>query len=60
MELLILISTLALEDQVGLHPNMTGFKDLYDDGKLGIVQGVSYDQHNRSHFKSTDLVAHRR
>ncbi|MEM9921691.1 MAG: hypothetical protein AAF990_26545, partial [Bacteroidota bacterium] len=48
-------NTLALEDQVGLHPSMTGIKDLYDSGLVNVVQGVSYDNHNRSHFKSTDL-----
>jgi len=48
-------STLAMADQVGLHPSMTGIKDLYDQGKVNIVQGVSYNNQNRSHFKSTDL-----
>lgn len=48
-------NTLPLEDQVGLHPEMTGIKNLYDQGKVNIVQSVSYDNQNRSHFKSTDL-----
>ncbi len=48
-------STLALEDQVGLHPAMTGIKDLYDQGKVNVIQSVSYSNQNRSHFKSTDL-----
>ena len=48
-------STLDAEDQVGLHPMMTGIKDLYDQGKVNIIQGVSYNNQNRSHFKSTDL-----
>jgi uncharacterized protein (DUF1501 family) len=49
-------STLKAADQVGLHPGMTAFKSLYDKGKLNIVQGVGYINHNRSHFKSTDLL----
>ncbi|MEM9663115.1 MAG: DUF1501 domain-containing protein [Planctomycetota bacterium] len=40
---------------VGLHPNMTGIKELYDDGLCGIIQGVGYPNPNRSHFKSMDI-----
>ncbi len=42
-------------DGLGLHPQMTGLKDLYDDGMVGIVQGVGYPNPNRSHFKSMDI-----
>lgn len=48
-------TTLALTDQVGLHPSLTGFKSLYDKGLMRIIQGVGYPSQNRSHFKSTDL-----
>jgi uncharacterized protein (DUF1501 family) len=48
-------STLAPKDQVGIHPAMPGFKDLYDQGKLAVVQGVGYENLNQSHFKGTDL-----
>ncbi len=48
-------STLPIEDQVGLHPAMTAFKDMYDSGKARLVQGVGYPLPNQSHFKSTDL-----
>lgn len=41
--------------EVGLHPQLTGLKDLYDDGMLAVVQGVGYPNPNRSHFKSTDI-----
>lgn len=41
--------------QIGLHPSMTGFKSLYEQGKLNVIQGVSYDCPNLSHFKATDL-----
>jgi uncharacterized protein (DUF1501 family) len=40
---------------IGLHPQMTGFKDLYDNGLCTIVQGVGYPNPNRSHFKSMDI-----
>ncbi|MBC7606681.1 MAG: DUF1501 domain-containing protein [Burkholderiales bacterium] len=48
-------STLSIEDQVGLHPSLTKFKRLYDNGMLRIIQGVGYPDSNKSHFKSSDL-----
>ncbi|MFZ1331042.1 MAG: twin-arginine translocation pathway signal, partial [Flavobacteriales bacterium] len=39
----------------GLHPSMGGMRDLWEDGKLGIIQGVSYPDPNYSHFRSTDI-----
>jgi len=49
-------STLALEDQVYLHPAFTDFKDLYDQGKLNIIHGVGYPVVNKSHFASRALM----
>jgi uncharacterized protein (DUF1501 family) len=40
---------------VGLHPSMTGLNALYDEGMLGVIQGVGYPNPNRSHFKSMDI-----
>lgn len=54
-DLLQLDTTLPTEAQIGLNPALQGFKGLYEEGKLHIVQGVSYPQNNKSHFKSTDL-----
>lgn len=39
----------------GLHPAMGGLRDLWDEGKLAIVQGVSYPQPDFSHFRATDI-----
>ena len=39
----------------GLHPAMTGMRDLYDAGKLHIVQSVGYPNQDYSHFRSTDI-----
>jgi uncharacterized protein (DUF1501 family) len=47
--------TLKLDDGLGLHPNLAGFKSLYDSGKLCIVQGIGYPNPNRSHFRSTEI-----
>lgn len=48
-------TSLADEQQVGLHPALTGFKDLYDAGNLKIIQSVGYPKQNKSHFASRDL-----
>jgi len=47
--------TLPLADQVGVHPAMTAFKTMYDNGMAALVQGVGYPDSNGSHFKSGDL-----
>jgi uncharacterized protein (DUF1501 family) len=41
-----------LNDHIGLHPQMRAAKELYDDGRLTIVQGVGYPNPDRSHFRS--------
>jgi uncharacterized protein (DUF1501 family) len=46
---------LMLNDHVGLHPNLTGLRELYDEGKLAILQGVGYPNPDRSHFRSMDI-----
>src|SRR3984885_12808164 len=46
---------LKINDDIGLHPALKGFKDLYDAGNLSVVQGVGYPNPNRSHFRSTEI-----
>ena len=46
---------LALNDEVGLHPALKSFKDLYDEGGLGILNSVGYPNPDRSHFRSMDI-----
>jgi uncharacterized protein (DUF1501 family) len=46
---------LRLNDDIALHANLVGFKDLFDAGQLGIVQGAGYPNPNRSHFRSTEI-----
>ena len=48
-------AALKLNDELGLHPAMTGFKALFDEGWLSVVQGVGYPNPNRSHFRSMDI-----
>ncbi|MEL7064415.1 MAG: hypothetical protein AAFP00_11800, partial [Bacteroidota bacterium] len=49
-------STVNSEAQVGLHPDMTDFKDLYDTGKAAIFQSVGYENMSGSHFRGTDII----
>ena len=42
-------------ETTGLHPAMPELQQLYNAGKLTIVQGVSYPQPNFSHFRATDI-----
>lgn len=46
---------LLLNDEVGLHPALTGLRDLYNDGSLGILNSVGYPNPDRSHFRSMDI-----
>lgn len=49
-------STVTSGKLVGLNPSMTGFKDLYDSGKLLLMNGVGYPNPNYSHFRSENLM----
>jgi uncharacterized protein (DUF1501 family) len=46
---------LRLTDDVGLHPELSTFKTLYDEGNLGILNNVGYPEPDRSHFRSMDI-----
>lgn len=46
---------LKLNDALGLHPSLDGFKSLYDSGNLSVIQGIGYPNPNRSHFRSTEI-----
>lgn len=39
----------------GLHPAMPEMQNLYNDGKMMIIQGVSYPNPSLSHFRATDI-----
>ena len=42
-------------DRSGIHPAMTDLQNLYNDGKVNVVQSVGYENQNFSHFRSTDI-----
>lgn len=42
---------------LGLHPRLTGLKQIFDAGHLAIVQRSGYSNSSRSHFLGTDIWA---
>jgi uncharacterized protein (DUF1501 family) len=46
---------LKLNDQLALNPALAPLRALFDEGHLGIIQGVGYPNPNRSHFRSTEI-----
>ncbi|MFT3750171.1 MAG: DUF1501 domain-containing protein [Agriterribacter sp.] len=49
------ILTLQGNAATGLHPAMTGIQDLFNNGKVTIIQAAGYPDPNLSHFRSTDI-----
>ena len=46
---------LLLTDEAGMNPALPTFKELFDDGSLGILNSVGYPNPDRSHFRSMDI-----
>ncbi len=46
---------LKIDNYLGFHPRLGGVARLYEQGRVGIVQGVGYPNPNRSHFESMDI-----
>ena len=46
---------LDIDGNVGFHPSMSPLKQLYDEGKVAVIQGIGYPNPNRSHFRSMDI-----
>lgn len=40
---------------LGLHPELAGFKSLFDEQRLKIIQNVGYEKPDFSHFRSMDI-----
>lgn len=47
--------TASVTDQIGFHPSMRGLADELEQGRFAVVQGVGYENPNRSHFESMDI-----
>ena len=46
---------LKINDEIGFHPSLTELKQMYDQGKVAVIQGVGYPNPSRSHFRSMDI-----
>ena len=48
-------NVLTIDKDLGFNPAAAPLKDLYDQGKLALINGVGYPNPNRSHFRSMDI-----
>ena len=46
---------LPIDDHFGFNPALAPIKDMYDQGKVALINGVGYPSPNRSHFRSMDI-----
>ena len=46
---------LKIDGHVGFNPAMAPIKNLYDQGKVAVIQGIGYPNPIRSHFRSMDI-----
>lgn len=46
---------IPISDELGFHPALKGFAELYDQGWVSIINNVGYPNPNRSHFRSMDI-----
>jgi uncharacterized protein (DUF1501 family) len=40
---------------LGLHPRLTGLRQIFNEGRLAIIQRTGYKNSSRSHFQGTDI-----
>src|SRR5581483_1161236 len=40
---------------LGLHPKLSGLKDIFNQGRLALIQRAGYENSSRSHFFGTDI-----
>ena len=46
---------LRIDGELGLNPALEPIKDLFDQGKVALINGIGYPNPNRSHFRSMDI-----
>ena len=46
---------IPIDDRFGFNPSMGPVKSLWDEGKVAIINGIGYQNPNRSHFRSMDI-----
>jgi uncharacterized protein (DUF1501 family) len=42
---------------LGLHPRLSGLRQIYNQGALALIQRTGYESQSRSHFEGTDIWA---
>ena len=47
--------SLPFTDELAFHPNAEPFREIYNQGKMAIVQGIGYENSSRSHFRAMDI-----
>jgi len=47
---------ITINDEFGFHPAAAPLKEMYDKGDVAIVQGIGYENSNRSHFRAMDIM----
>ncbi len=46
---------IQLDEQVGLHPAMNALHKIWAERDMAIIQGIGYNNPNRSHFRSIEI-----
>ncbi len=46
---------IPIDDHFGFNPSMGPIKSLWDEGKVAVINGIGYQNPNRSHFRSMDI-----
>src|SRR5438876_4720338 len=49
------IGTDSSKVALGLHPRLAGLKQIFDQGRLALVQRTGYPNQSRSHFQGVDI-----
>ncbi|MDQ0593683.1 uncharacterized protein (DUF1501 family) [Chryseobacterium ginsenosidimutans] len=47
--------SLQLNDEAGINPALSYFKELHDNGELSVLNNVGYPNPDKSHFRSMDI-----
>ena len=48
-------TVLPINERLAFHPDAARLKELYDTGKVAVVQGIGYENSSRSHFRGMDI-----
>ena len=46
---------LPIDGRYGFNPVLAPLKELYDDGRVAVINGIGYPNPNRSHFRAMDI-----